>query len=136
MNFGFSKQNFLPLRRSLVRCTANLLHALDASTVVDYVTINAICFPLAKRRAEFLALVLLSLMVLHKPEGPGMEDAMAEVATRASAEDGLSVQVCWGNTRYRFCVASVLVRGCQPMSSSVDEGEKSSRLVHATARKR
>lgn len=46
-------------------------------------------------RAEFLALILMSLMVLHNPEGQEMEDAMAEVATRAQAEGDLSPQVCW-----------------------------------------
>lgn len=44
-------------------------------------------------RAEFLALILMSLMVLHNPEGQEMEDAMAEVATRAQAEGDLSPQV-------------------------------------------
>lgn len=43
-------------------------------------------------KAEFLALILMSLMVLHNPEGQEMEDAMAEVATRAQAEGDLSPQ--------------------------------------------
>lgn len=47
-------------------------------------------------RAEFLALVLVSLMVLHKAEGVEMEDAMKEVAKRAQAtgDDQLAAQVC------------------------------------------
>lgn len=47
-------------------------------------------------RAEFLAMVLVSLMVLHKAEGDEMEDAMKEVAKRAQAtgDDRLSAQVC------------------------------------------
>lgn len=52
-------------------------------------------------RAEFLALILMSLMVLHHPEGQEMEDAMAEVAVRAQAEGDLSAQVC-GGVRARF----------------------------------
>lgn len=52
------------------------------------------CDPMG--RAEFLALVLVSLMVLHKAEGVEMEDAMKEVAKRAHAtgDDQLSAQVC------------------------------------------
>lgn len=47
-------------------------------------------------RAVFLALVLVSLMVLHTAEGDEMKNAMAEVAKRAQAtgEDQLSAQVC------------------------------------------
>lgn len=47
-------------------------------------------------RAEFLALVLVSLMILHKAEGAEMEDAMKEVAKRAqtTGDDQLSAQVC------------------------------------------
>lgn len=44
-------------------------------------------------RAEFLALILMSLMVLHNAEGQEMEDAMAAVAARAQAEGDLSSQV-------------------------------------------
>lgn len=64
--------------------------------------IHATYFTLVKPRAEFLALVLLSLMVLHNPAGTGMEAAMAEVATRATAEEELSAQVSSGNTDFRF----------------------------------
>ncbi len=48
------------------------------------------------RRAEFLALVLVSLMVLHKADGVDMEDAMKEVANRAqvAGDEQLSAQVC------------------------------------------
>lgn len=47
-------------------------------------------------RAEFLALVLVSLMVLHKADGVDMEDAMREVANRAqmAGDEQLSAQVC------------------------------------------
>ncbi|CAM9687415.1 unnamed protein product [Pylaiella littoralis] len=46
------------------------------------------------KKAEFLALVLVSLMVLHTAEGDGMKDAMVEVAKRAQAtgDDQLSAQ--------------------------------------------
>lgn len=46
-------------------------------------------------RAEFLALVLVSLMVLHTAEGDEMKDAMGEVAKRAQAtgDDQLPAQV-------------------------------------------
>eukprot|EP00904_Undaria_pinnatifida_P002594 jgi/Undpi1/12335/HiC_scaffold_5.g02011.m1 len=43
-------------------------------------------------KAEFLALILMSLMVLHNAEGQEMEDAMAAVAARAQAEGDLSSQ--------------------------------------------
>lgn len=47
-------------------------------------------------RAEFLALVLVSLMVLHKAEGAEMENTIKEVAkrTQATGDDQLSAQVC------------------------------------------
>ncbi|CAM9832790.1 unnamed protein product, partial [Hapterophycus canaliculatus] len=46
------------------------------------------------KKAEFLALLLVSLMVLHKAEGTEMEEAMAEVCRRTQAvgEDQLSAQ--------------------------------------------
>eukprot|EP00903_Cladosiphon_okamuranus_P013917 g12945.t1 len=46
------------------------------------------------QKAEFLALVLVSLMVLHKAEGAEMENAMKEVAkrTQATGDDQLSAQ--------------------------------------------
>lgn len=51
-------------------------------------------------------MVLLSLMVLHKPEGQTMETALSEVATRAAAEEELSAQVCH-ELRHRFGGRSV-----------------------------
>eukprot|EP00752_Nemacystus_decipiens_P009894 g8827.t1 len=46
------------------------------------------------QKAEFLALVLVSLMVLHKAEGLEMENSMKEVAkrTQATSDDKLSAQ--------------------------------------------
>ena len=45
------------------------------------------------RRAAFLALVLMSLMVLHHAEGTDMEEAMAEVAARSQGDEDLPSQV-------------------------------------------
>lgn len=61
---------------------------------------NSLTFPRCSRtpncRAEFLALILVSLMVLHKAEGVEMENTMKEVAkrTQATGDDQLSAQVC------------------------------------------
>ncbi|CAM9435604.1 unnamed protein product [Scytosiphon promiscuus] len=46
------------------------------------------------KKAEFLALLLVSLMVLHKAEGTEMEDSMKEVCrrTHATGDDQLSAQ--------------------------------------------
>ncbi|CAM9440026.1 unnamed protein product [Ascophyllum nodosum] len=50
-------------------------------------------------KAAFLALVLMSLMVLHHAEGTDMEEAMAEVAARSQGDEdlpsqSLSIAVC------------------------------------------
>lgn len=56
-------------------------------------TAGFFCFFMSHLRAQFLALVLMSLMVLHNTEGLGMEDAMAAVAKRAQVDGDLSAQV-------------------------------------------
>lgn len=53
---------------------------------------------LVKLRAEFLTLVLLSLMVLHQYEGTDLENAMAEVFSRVEGSGDLSPQVSMGST--------------------------------------
>ncbi|CAM9910687.1 unnamed protein product, partial [Sphacelaria rigidula] len=82
---------------------ASVLDSLPASLAgAKSSPVTAGSFPLMQKiirkgsgwpeKAEFLAMVLLSLMVLHKPEGQTMETALSEVATRAAAEEELSAQ--------------------------------------------
>lgn len=54
---------------------------------------SALVVILTKFRSAFLALVLMSLMVLHNAEGNGMEEAMEEVVARSQNGGGLSPQV-------------------------------------------